>query len=35
MPDLSFQVEGAEAVPYSAAPLLALKLRVTNASPEE
>lgn len=31
MPDLSFQVEGAEAVPFAAAPLLALKLRVTNS----
>jgi hypothetical protein len=35
MPDLSFQVEGAEAVPYAAAPLLALKLRVVNADAEE
>ncbi|MDQ2974430.1 MAG: DUF6084 family protein [Acidobacteriota bacterium] len=35
MPDLSFQVEGAEAVPYSAAPLLAFKLRITNAYAEE
>lgn len=35
MPDLSFQVEGAEAVPYAAAPLLVLKLRVANANPEE
>ncbi len=35
MPDLSFQVEGAEAVPYAVAPLLALKLRVTNADPQE
>jgi hypothetical protein len=35
MPDLSFQVEGAEAVPYAVAPLLALKLRVTNANSEE
>jgi hypothetical protein len=31
MPDLSFQVEGAEAVPFAASPLLAFKLRVTNA----
>jgi len=30
MPNLSFQVESAEAVPYSAAPLLAFKLRITN-----
>jgi hypothetical protein len=35
MPDLNFQVEGAEVVPYSAAPLLVLKLRVTNANPAE
>lgn len=31
MPDLHFQIEGAEAVPHSAAPLLALKLRIANA----
>jgi len=30
MPNLSFQVESAEAVRYSAAPLLAFKLRITN-----
>lgn len=30
MPELHFQIEGAEAVPYSAAPLLALKLRISN-----
>jgi hypothetical protein len=35
MPDLNFQVEGAAAVPYSTSPLLAFKLRVTNADPEE
>jgi hypothetical protein len=35
MPDLSFRVEGAEAVPYAAAPLLVLKLAVENANPEE
>lgn len=35
MPDLSFQVEGAEAVAFSAAPLLAFKLRVTNANADE
>jgi len=35
VPDLSFQVEGAEAVPYAAAPLLALKLRITNRDAEE
>ncbi len=35
MPDLNFQVEGAEAVTFSAAPQLAIKLRITNAPPEE
>lgn len=35
MPNLDFQVIGAEAVPYSAAPLLAFKLRITNADAEE
>ncbi len=35
MPDLHFQVESAEAVPYSAAPLLALKVRITNTDPAE
>lgn len=35
MPELNFQVEGAEAVPYAAAPLLVVKLRVTNADPKE
>lgn len=30
MPELHFAVEGAEAVPYSATPLLALKLRIRN-----
>lgn len=35
MPDLTFQVEGAEAVPYSAAPLLAFRLRVANSPAEE
>jgi hypothetical protein len=33
MTDLNFQVEGAEPVPFSAAPLLAFKLRVTNQDP--
>jgi hypothetical protein len=32
---LSFQVEGAEAVAHAAAPLLAFKLRVTNADADE
>jgi hypothetical protein len=31
MPDLTFHVESAEAVPYSAAPLLSFKLGVANA----
>ncbi|MGQ0542671.1 MAG: DUF6084 family protein [Blastocatellia bacterium] len=35
MPDLNFEVEGAEAVPYAAAPLLNLKVRVTNADMHE
>lgn len=30
MPELQFQVEGVEAVQHAAAPLLALKLRITN-----
>jgi len=30
VPNLQFQIEGAEAVPHAAAPLLALKLRITN-----
>ena len=34
MPDLNFKVEGAQAVPYGASPLLAFQLRVTNAGPE-
>lgn len=35
MPDLSFHLEGAEPVPFAAAPLLALTLRVNNADPQE
>ena len=35
MPDLSFEVVHAEAVPYAAAPTLAFKLRVTNGGAEE
>ncbi len=35
MPDLSFEVEGSEAVPFAASPLVALKLRVTNADATE
>src|SRR4051794_28432471 len=34
MPDLSFQVEGARAVPHAAAPLLAFQLRVANSAGE-
>lgn len=30
MPDLDFQIEGAEPVPYAAAPLLAFKIRLKN-----
>jgi hypothetical protein len=35
VPDLNFEVESAEAVPYSAAPLLAFKLRISNQPAEE
>jgi hypothetical protein len=35
MPELVFQVEGAELVANSASPLLAFKLRITNAHAEE
>ena len=35
MPDLNFQIEGAAAVPYTAAPLLAFKLRIENADAAE
>lgn len=34
MPDLSFQIEGVQAVKYAATPLLGFDLRVTNAGPE-
>ena len=34
MPDLNFKVEGAQAVPFGASPLLAFNLRVANAGPE-
>ncbi|WP_348268040.1 DUF6084 family protein [Edaphobacter paludis] len=30
MPELHFEIEGAEAVPHAAMPLIALKLRITN-----
>ena len=35
MPDLRFSVNGAEAVPFAAQPLLALKLEIANANLEE
>jgi hypothetical protein len=35
VPELKFQIEGAEAVPYSAVPLIALKLRITNDPADE
>jgi hypothetical protein len=35
MPELQFQIEGAEAVAHSAAPLLAFKLRITNLPASE
>jgi hypothetical protein len=34
MPELNFQIEGAEVVPYAATPQIALKLHVSNASGE-
>ena len=34
MPDLSFQIDGVEVVANSATPLLAFKLRLTDANPE-
>ena len=35
MPDLNFQVEGAEAIAYAASPMLAFKLHITNANAAE
>ncbi len=35
MPDLSFQIENAEAATFTAAPQLAFKLRITNAAATE
>jgi hypothetical protein len=35
MPELSFQIEGAESVAFAASPLLAFKLRITNADAGE
>jgi len=34
MPELNFQIEGAQAVPYAASPLLSFSLRVANSGPE-
>jgi len=35
VPDLSFAIAGAAAVPYAAAPLLAFQLQIANAPPDE
>jgi hypothetical protein len=35
MPELNFQIEGAEVVPHAASPLLAFKLRLTTAHSKE
>lgn len=35
MPDLNFEVQGAEAIPYAASPLVALRLHITNREAEE
>lgn len=35
MPNLSFEVTGAEAVPYSAEPLINFQVTVKNAEPDE
>lgn len=35
MPDLTFKIEGAEPAQFSASPQIALKLRLTNADPQE
>src|ERR1700761_2948657 len=35
MPDLSFQIEGASVLPFAAAPTLAFRLQVSNASANE
>jgi len=34
MPDLSFKIEGVQAVPYAVSPQLSFDLRVTNSGPE-
>lgn len=35
MPDVSFQIEGAEAIPFAATPQLAFKLSLSNSNPAE
>ncbi len=35
MPDLQFHITGAEVVAHAAVPMLALKLRITNQTPDE
>jgi hypothetical protein len=35
VPDLNFQIEGAEPIPFAVAPLLAFKLKLTNGDPGE
>ena len=35
MPELRFEVEGAEVTPFAMVPLLTFRLRVTNAAPDE
>lgn len=35
MPDLSFSIESAEALPFAATPTLAFRLRLANATPEK
>ncbi|MEO8727108.1 MAG: DUF6084 family protein [Acidobacteriaceae bacterium] len=35
MPELSFQIEGSEAVTHAAAPMMALKLRIFNQPPDQ
>ena len=35
MPDLQFQIEGAEVEPFAVSPQLAFKLRITNSAADE
>jgi hypothetical protein len=35
LPDLSFQIQGAEALAYSAVPMIALKLRISNTPKDQ